>query len=63
MQNFKYSVLVIRFHSDAWSTGHESWAITERMRLQMQASKMTFLKKINGVTMFDKIRTLQFDNF
>ena len=28
--------------------------MTERVRSQMQASKMTFLRKIKGVTMFDK---------
>ena len=30
--------------------------MTERVRLQMQASKMRILQKIKGVTMFDKVR-------
>ena len=36
--------------------GHESWAMTERVRSQMQASKTRFLQNIKGVTMFDKHR-------
>ena len=36
--------------------GHESWIMTERVRSQMQASEMRFLRKIEGVTMFDKHR-------
>ena len=42
--------------------GHESWVMTERVRTQMQASEMRFLRKIKGVTMFDKHRTLRFVN-
>ena len=30
--------------------------MTERVRLQMQESEMRFLRKIKGVTMFDKHR-------
>ena len=37
--------------------GHESWVITERMRSQVQASKMSFLRKIEGVTLFKKVRS------
>ena len=36
--------------------GHESLVMTERMRSQMQASEMRFLRKIKGVTMLDKLR-------
>ena len=31
--------------------GHESWVITERVRLQMQASEMRFLRRIEEVTL------------
>ena len=34
--------------------GHESWVMTKRLRSQMQASEMRFLRKIKGVTIFDK---------
>ena len=34
--------------------GHESWVLTERVRSQMQACEMRFLRKVKGVTMFDK---------
>ena len=37
--------------------GHESWVMTERMRSQVQASKMRFLRKIEGVTLFNKVRS------
>ena len=37
--------------------GHESWVITERMRSQVQASEMRFLRKIEGVALFNKVRS------
>ena len=37
------------------SYGHESWVMTERMRSQMQASEMRFLRRIEGVTLLDKV--------
>ena len=37
--------------------GHESWVMTERMRSQVQASEMRFLRKIEGVTLFNKVRS------
>jgi len=34
--------------------GYESWIMTEkRIRSQMQASEMRFLRRIEGVTLFD----------
>ena len=36
--------------------GHESWAMTERMRSQVQASEIRCLRKIEGVTLFNKVR-------
>ena len=32
--------------------GHESWVMTKRVRLHLQASEMRFLQKIEGVTLF-----------
>ena len=37
--------------------GHESWVMTERMRSQVQASEMRFLRKIEVVTLFNKVRS------
>ena len=41
--------------------GHESWVMTERMRSQVrsqvQASEMRFLQRIEGVTLFNKVRS------
>ena len=37
--------------------GHESWVMTERMRSQVQASEMRFLRRIKGVTLFIKVRS------
>ena len=43
--------------------GHESWVMTKRVRSQVQASKMRFLGKIEGVTLFNKVRVaLKFEN-
>ena len=37
--------------------GHESWVMTERMRSQVQASEMRFLRRIEEVTLFNKVRS------
>ena len=37
--------------------GHESWVMTKRMRSQVQASEMRFLRRIDGVTLFNKTRS------
>ena len=37
--------------------GHESWVMAERMRSQVQASEMRFLRRIEGVTLFNKVRS------
>ena len=37
--------------------GHESWVMTERMRSQVQASEMRFLRRIEGDTLFNKVRS------
>ena len=37
--------------------GNEFWVMTERVRLQMQASEIRFLQKIKGVTMFEKLHS------
>ena len=36
--------------------GHESWVMTERVRSQVEASEMRFLRRIEGVTLFNKVR-------
>ena len=35
--------------------GRESWVMAERVRSQVQASEMKFLRRIEGVTLFDKL--------
>ena len=37
--------------------GHESWVMTERVRSQVQASEMMFLRRIEGITLFNKVRS------
>ena len=37
--------------------GHESWVMTKRVRSHVQASEMRFLRKIEGVTLFNKVRS------
>ena len=39
--------------------GHESWVMSERVRSQVQASEMRFLRKIEGVTLFNKVRSFK----
>ena len=35
--------------------GHESWVMIKRVRSQVQASEMRFLRRIEGVTLFNKV--------
>ena len=37
--------------------GPESWVMTERIRSQVQASKMRFSQRIEEVTLFNKVRS------
>ena len=37
--------------------GHESWVMTERVRSQVQAHEMRFLRRIEGITLFNKVRS------
>ena len=39
--------------------GHESWVMTESMRSQVQASEMRFLRRIEGVALFNKVRSFE----
>ena len=44
--------------------GHESWVTTKRVRSHLQTSEMRFLRRIEGVTLFYKVRVaLRFKNF
>ena len=38
---------------------YESWVMTERVRSQSQASEISFLRRIKGVTLFDKMRSFE----
>ena len=40
--------------------GHESWVMTERMR--SAKSEMRFLRRIEGVTLFNKVRSSEIEN-
>ena len=37
--------------------GHESWVMTERVRSQVQESERRFLQRIEGVTLFNTMRS------
>ena len=39
--------------------GHEYWVMTETVRSQVQASDMSILRRIKGVTPFNKIRSFE----
>ena len=43
--------------------GHKSWEMTERMRSQVQASEMRFLRRIEGVTLCNKERSSEIQQF
>ena len=39
--------------------GYESWVMTELVRSQVQASKMSFLRRIEEVTLLNKVRSCE----
>ena len=39
--------------------GNETWIMTESVRSQVQASEMEFLRRIEGVTLFNKKRSFK----
>ena len=38
--------------------GYEGWVMTERMRSQIQVAKMGFLRRVAGVSLRDRVRSL-----
>ena len=50
----KLSILKTVFVS-ILTNGHESWVMTERVRSQVQASEMQFLRRIERVTLFNYV--------
>ena len=43
--------------------GHESWVMAERELSQVQTFEMRFLRRIEEVTLFDKVRSSQIRKF
>lgn len=41
----------------ALTSGHELWAMTERITLRIQAAKMSFLHTVPGLTLGDRVRS------
>jgi len=37
--------------------GHEFWVVTERMRSQIQAAEMSFLRRVAGLSLRDRVRS------
>ncbi len=37
--------------------GHEGWVTIENMRMQIQAAKMGFLRRVAGISLRDKVRS------
>ena len=40
------------------SYGHELWVVTERTRLRVQAAEMSFLHRVAGLSLRDRVRSL-----
>ena len=38
--------------------GHECWIITERVRSRVQAAEMGFLRKARGLSLLDKVKSI-----
>ena len=37
--------------------GHECWVMSERVRFQVQAAEMGFLRKVRGLSLLDKVKS------
>ena len=75
MQSLRYSIVMKRDSSKKaklsifktvfvpiLTYGYESWVMTERVQLKMQASDIKFLRRIEVVTLFNKMRSSEFEN-
>ncbi|MDF4350667.1 hypothetical protein P3435_23365 [Vibrio parahaemolyticus] len=38
--------------------GHELWVVTERTRLRVQAAEVSFLRRVAGLSLRDRVRSL-----
>ena len=47
------------FFVPIFTYSHESWVMTERILSQVQATEMGFLRRVNGVTLHDKVRSCE----
>ena len=50
------------FFAPILAYGHESWVMIERVRSPVQVSEMKFLRKIEGVTLLNKVRSSEVDS-
>ncbi|KAK0130608.1 putative uncharacterized transposon-derived protein F52C9.6 [Merluccius polli] len=41
----------------ALTYGHELWVVTERTRLRVQAAKISFLRRVAGLSLRDRVRS------
>ena len=41
----------------ALTCGHELWVVTEKMRLRIQATEMSFLRRVAGLSLRDRVRS------
>ena len=39
--------------------GHEVWVMTERIRSRIQVAKMSFLRRVAGISLRDRVRKVQ----
>ena len=39
------------------TSGHELWVVTERMRSQIQAAEMSFLRRVAGLSLRERVRS------
>jgi len=53
----KLSVFETVFVPILLTYGHEAWVMTEKIRLLVQASEMRFFRRIEGVTLLNKVRS------
>ena len=53
-----YSIPNDHSYSDDWNKAiHSEWVMTERIRLQIQAAEMSFLRRVADVSLRDRVRS------
>ena len=47
----------VSIYQSIFAYGHELWVVTERTRSRVQAAEMSFLRRVTGLSLRDRVRS------